>query len=207
MKESLKVLNKIAEAKEIIRQTSVQKKGRNTYSKYDYYTPDQIVNLVQDACQTTDLITLFRTERTELGINAYMKIVDLKSGEFIEYCQVTAIPEIKATNIAQQLGGMNTYSNRYLLMFIFDIVDNNLDFDTTENTKKVATPVKPVSKPKPKAEPETAKKPILDKKHAKWSKLVDYIDGGGTIDAIRMKYAVSKTTETALMKEVKAKSE
>ena len=48
----------------------------------------------------------------------------------------SAIPEIKATNIAQQLGGCVTYTERYLKMSLFGITDNQLDFDTTENTKK-----------------------------------------------------------------------
>jgi hypothetical protein len=46
------------------------------------------------------------------------------------------IPSIKATNIAQQLGGAMTYTKRYLLMNTFNITDNNLDHDTTQNTQK-----------------------------------------------------------------------
>lgn len=202
MKESLKVLQKIAEAKEIIRRTPIKKQGRNKFSNYDYYTPEQIVNIVQDACETAGIITMFRTQRTDLGIDAYMTIVDLTSGESVEYCQVTAIPDIKATNIAQQLGGMNTYSNRYLLMFIFDITDNNLDFDTTENTKKTAVESTKKSAP---AEPKVEAKPELTNKHAKWADLVNYVHGGGTVDAIKNKYSVSGATETLLMKEVDAK--
>jgi len=202
MKESLKVLKKIAKAKSIIRNTPIKKAGRNKFSNYDYYTPDQIVTMVQGACEEAKIITMFSTSRNELGLDATMTIVDLDSGESVTYNQVTAIPDIKATNIAQQLGGMNTYSNRYLLMFIFDIVDNNLDFDTTENTKKTSAPKKKAA-PKKAAEPK--EKPVLSITHDKWEDLVEYVAGGGTIDAIRKKYAMSKLTEGALMKEVDAK--
>ena len=61
---------------------------------------------------------------------------DIDTGNSIEYIMATAIPEIKATNIAQQLGGCVTYTERYLKMSAFGIVDNNLDPDTTNNTKK-----------------------------------------------------------------------
>lgn len=199
MKESLKVLNKIADAKIIISNTPIKKAGRNTYSNYDYYTPEQISGIVQDACNKVGLITMFSTKKNEFGITATMKIVDLETGENVEYNQVTAIPDIKATNIAQQLGGMNTYSNRYLLMFIFDITDNNLDFDTTENTKKT------VSKPPAKKTEPAKEKAILSITHEKWDALVDYIAGGGTLDKVKEKYTISKKTEDALMEDVNAK--
>ena len=64
----------------------------------------------------------------------------------------SAIPEIKATNVAQQLGGCSTYTERYMKQSMFGITDNQLDFDTTENTKKQAEP-----KPATKA-PDTAAK-------------------------------------------------
>jgi hypothetical protein len=48
----------------------------------------------------------------------------------VKFSIATEIPEIKATNVAQQLGGAVTYSERYLLMIAYDIKDNNLDFDS-----------------------------------------------------------------------------
>ena len=67
-----------------------------------------------------------------------LTIYDLESGEKLTTEMASAIPEIKATNIAQQLGGCVTYTERYLKMSLFGITDNQLDFDTTENTKKQA---------------------------------------------------------------------
>ena len=69
-----------------------------------------------------------------------LTVYDLESGEKLTAEMATAIPEIKATNIAQQLGGCVTYTERYLKMSLFGITDNQLDFDTTENTKKQAAP-------------------------------------------------------------------
>ena len=200
MKESLKVLKKIAKAKGIIRKSPVKKAGRNTYSNYDYYTPEQIVNIVQDACSEVGILTMFGTSQDEHGLSASMSVIDLDSGESVTYNQVTAIPAIKATNVAQQLGGMNTYSNRYLLMFIFDITEDGLDPDTTENTKKANAKPK---KATPKA--EAPSKPIMDETHTNWDSLVNFIAAGGSVAKIREKYAMSKKTETELNKQADAK--
>ena len=70
-----------------------------------------------------------------------MDIINIDNpSDHIIITQITAIPEIKATNVAQKIGGTVTYNERYLTMMAFKISDNSLDFDTTENTKKTAKP-------------------------------------------------------------------
>ena len=57
-------------------------------------------------------MTKFDLKRNELGVFGVLTIFDLETGENIDYIMATAIPEIKATNIAQQLGGGGTYTER-----------------------------------------------------------------------------------------------
>jgi hypothetical protein len=45
----------------------------------------------------------------------------------------TEKPTIKATNDTQQMGGMDTYSERYIKMKVFCIKDNSLDPDAQDN--------------------------------------------------------------------------
>jgi len=145
------IYRKIALAIDYIKQSSLKKEGENTFSKYKYYTPEQVSKLVHDACKANEITYQFNLVRNEFGIEGKMTIIDLTSDNEDDGCTFTmasAIPEIKATNIAQQIGGAMTYTKRYMLMNIFDIVDNNLDFDTTENTKKQAEPVKQTSEQK-----------------------------------------------------------
>ena len=134
------LLNKLASAKAEIKATKLKKEGRNTYSNYDYFTPSQIEFLVATACHNNKLLTSFDLIRNDLGVYGRLTIYDLESGEKLTTEMASAIPEIKATNIAQQLGGCATYTERYLKMSLFGITDNQLDFDTTENTKKQAEP-------------------------------------------------------------------
>lgn len=133
------VINKIEQARQHIKQSSLKKSGYNDYSKYYYFTPEQVNKLVNEACQAVGLFNKFQLKRTELGLVAVIEVIDLELDENEVFEMATAIPEIKATNIAQQLGGAVTYSQRYLLMTIYDIVDNNLDFDTPQ--KQVAEQV------------------------------------------------------------------
>ena len=130
----MKILSKINEARQIIKKSDLKKAGRNDFSKYDYYTPEQVNKLVNDACQQVKLFNKFDLLRTELGLVAELSIYDLDSDEttipMVKFNIATEIPEIKATNVAQQLGGAVTYSERYLLMIAYDIKDNNLDFDS-----------------------------------------------------------------------------
>lgn len=128
------VYKKMFSAKKMIAETKIKKGGENTFSKYNYFTPEQINQLVNQACIENDLLTIFSI----VDEVAWLEIIDIDSGEQISITCPIAIPEIKATNKMQQIGGVITYAERYLKMTAFGIVDNNLDFDTTENTKKTA---------------------------------------------------------------------
>ena len=132
------LLNKLAAAKAEIKSAKLKKEGKNTYSNYEYFTPSQIEFLVATACHNNKLLTSFDLIRNDLGVYGRLTIYDLESGEKLTTEMASAIPEIKATNIAQQLGGCVTYTERYLKMSLFGITDNRLDFDTTENTKRQA---------------------------------------------------------------------
>ncbi|NCA80362.1 MAG: hypothetical protein EOM76_09315 [Sphingobacteriia bacterium] len=155
MKELLK---KLAAAKAEIKATKLKKEGKNTFSNYEYFTPSQIEFLVATACHNNKLLTSFDLIRNDLGVYGRLTIYDLESGEKMTAEMASAIPEIKATNVAQQLGGCMTYTERYLKTSAFGITDNRLDFDTTENTKGAAEAIKkaettPVKKVEPTNKP------------------------------------------------------
>ena len=150
MKELLK---KLAAAKAEIKATKLKKEGKNTFSNYEYFTPSQIEFLVANACGNNNLLTTFDLCRNELGVYGKLNLYDLETGEMLSTEMASAIPEIKATNVAQQLGGCSTYTERYMKQSMFGITDNQLDFDTTENTKKqneTATKTQPKAPEQPK---------------------------------------------------------
>lgn len=162
MNNSVSLFTKLAQARKFIQALPVKKKGHNTYSGYDYFTPEQIAFMVDAACETVGLITQFEMVRDEYGIVGVLHLIDLKTGEEKNFKMATDIPAIKATNVAQQLGGAMTYTERYLKMTTFGITENGLDYDTTSNTKAT------VSEDKPKATPSKLK--VMDKKTLEYFK-------------------------------------
>ena len=176
---------KLAKAKELIKANKLKKAGRNDFSKYDYFTPAQVEQLVYDACTEANLLSNFDLIRDEFGIFGRLKIVDLDSGEVIDFEMATDIPSIKATNIAQQLGGCVTYTERYLKMSTFGIVDNNLDFDTTQNTKATV---------------KKDSKKWLNPNTKEWTSVEKALETGNyTLADIKKKYNISKENEAKLV--------
>jgi len=137
----MKLIEKISAAKKEIKESKLKKEGTNKFSNYDYFTPSQIEFLVQQVCQSQKMLTKFDLIRNDLGVYGVLTIFDLESEDKLEYIMASAIPEIKATNISQQLGGCMTYTERYLKTSAFGITDNNLDFDSHKPEPQKKNPI------------------------------------------------------------------
>lgn len=135
-----KVRKKLFEAKKLIANTPTKKEGKNTFSKYDYFTPSQVSKLVHDACIEVGLVTGFELVKDEDGFLGMLSLYDIDSEDILHFRMATDMPEIKATNVTQKLGGMATYVLRYLEMATFGIVDNNLDPDSQDNRTDKSKP-------------------------------------------------------------------
>ena len=140
-----KIYEKLKEARNIIKKMNLKKTGRNEYSKFDYYTPEQVEKLVDIACEKTNTICLCNLKADEFGLFQTLDFIDLESEEKISFEMRTKHGSITATNETQQMGGTDTYSERYIKMKVFQIKDNNLDIDAQSK------PVKE-SKKEPKSE-------------------------------------------------------
>ena len=136
----MNIYEKLAEARKIIRETKLKKAGHNSYSGYDYFTPEQVETLVADASEKTKTICITSLHHGQYGDFQELKFIDVEKPENkIDFVLATAMPEIQATNAAQQMGGMDTYSERYVKMKAFQIKDNNLDFDSQDNRVSAPT--------------------------------------------------------------------
>ena len=137
----MKLIEKISAAKKEIKESKLKKEGTNKFSNYDYFTPSQIEFLVQQVCQSQKMLTKFDLIRDSLGVFGVLTIFDTETEDKLEYTMASAIPEIKATNISQQLGGCMTYTERYLKTSAFGITDNNLDFDNSKPEPQKKNPI------------------------------------------------------------------
>jgi len=177
------IYTKLANAKAEIANTKMVKQGHNSYSNYDYFTPEQVAKLVYDACVNNDLLTMFSLKRDANGEYGELTIVDLDNDDTLTFIAATAIPQITATNAAQQLGGAMTFAERYLKQTAFWIYNNDLDFDTSENTKKLAEKA---------TEKERFNKEQLDA----FTKVAGkYKTAEDAINVIKSKYRISKAME------------
>lgn len=132
----MNIYQKLDKARELVRNTKHQKQGRNDYSKYDYFTPEQVELIVAEVCAETKLLPVCNLKRDEYGIYQEMTLVNLEDTEdTITFKLATEMGKLTATNETQQMGGTDTYSERYIKMKVFQIKDNNLDFDSKDNSK------------------------------------------------------------------------
>lgn len=187
------IIEKLVLCRQAIKNTKTKKLGYNKFSDYNYFTPEQIHLLVQNVCEENGLFTKFDLKRNELGVYGALSIYDVATGEKMEWEMATAIPEIKATNAAQQLGGCMTYTERYLKMTVFGIVDNTLDPDTTENTEKTA-------KAKPSTASSSSDLPRFNDSEYKTleSSKSAYASAEVALTAIKAKYKVSGAMEAKI---------
>lgn len=188
------ILEKLALARTFVKSHPIKKDGKNTFSNYDYFTPEIVGKMVTDACIETNIICVFDLLKDELGYYGKVTTTDLESGEQLVTIMRTEKPVIKATNETQQMGGMNTYTKRYCLMSLFDIEDNTMDFDSDSSAKKQS------EKPADKKTNTEDNKPWLNLNTKEFEGAVKKLRAGTTtIPKIREVMKVSKAVETELL--------
>lgn len=145
--EMQKVLKKLFLAKASVAQMKNKKEGSNSFSKYEYFTPEQVNKIVQTVNDEQGLFTAFSLKRNEYGVYGVVTVYDIESGESMDFEMASEIPDIKATVWTQQLGWCVTYTERYILQSIYWIKENSLDLDSDEQytarskAKKKSEPV------------------------------------------------------------------
>jgi hypothetical protein len=172
----------------VIRNSNVKRDGYNKHSRYAYFTPDNVDSLVYEGLNGLELFTEFNLIRENGEITGTLDIIDCLSEDKISYKMASAIPNITATNVSQQLGGAITYTRRYMLLSAFRISDNSADPDAHDNSKSNT--------------PEVPEKPWLNKKDKEWKLSVDFLKTkDGNIERLKKRYMISKKNEVLLIAE------
>lgn len=183
------VLSKLATARLFIKSHPIKKDGRNEFSKYDYFTPEIVSKLVNEACIEANIICVFNLKQDGLSYYGEIVTTDLETGEQLTTETRTAKPMITATNETQQMGGMNTYAKRYSLMSLFDIEDNTIDFDSQDNSKS-----------KPQQSLPQNDLPWLNEGTKEFDGAVAKMkDGKSSIEALKKFFKISKKVQEKLI--------
>jgi len=126
------IYQKLVEARAIIAEAKPTKDGENEYSKFDYFTPEAVEKLVSSACAKVGAVCICDLFADEQGLYQHLKFINLEKLDEVITCVLrTKQASITATNETQQMGGTDTYSERYIKMKFFCIKDNSLDPDAT----------------------------------------------------------------------------
>lgn len=154
----------------VINEIRITKTGKNTFSQYDYFKPEEINQRVNPLLLKYKVFPLFYTcfegyetevveVSSEQGGMKYITKKELKEIAKLEFQDILGkdqtvvyqMPieriEIKGANKMQNLGGVRTYAKRYLYMEALNISDDKLDLDSDDmSTKSKAKPTSKDSK-------------------------------------------------------------
>lgn len=123
---------KIQNVKEKLLKENIKKSGKNKFAGYTYYELADFIPFIIKFCNEELLFTSisFDNEIAKLTI-----INAENTEEKVEYTSPMRNLELKGCNEIQGLGGVETYSRRYLYMCAFDIIENDM-FDAVVSEKK-----------------------------------------------------------------------
>jgi hypothetical protein len=124
----------------ITNELRVSKDGKNTFSNYNYFKPDDIFQKLNPLLEKYNLISPFNLYQKENIYEAILTIEDTDSEDKVVYHFDISKAEVKGANAAQNSGATLTYAKRYSLMNAFNIADNDDDFDSDKKADKGTKP-------------------------------------------------------------------
>lgn len=141
---NMSIWKKIQLVKKRLLEANLKKTGENSFSGFKYYELADFTPTIINLCNEVGLFTKF-TFDNEM---ATLTIINSDKQDQVEsYTSPMRNLQLKGCNDIQALGGVETYSRRYLYMSAFDIVENDM-FDGQAGSDKN----------KPKEEPKETKK-------------------------------------------------
>ena len=134
---NMSIWKKIQIVKQKILEANLKKTGENKFSGFKYYELADFTPTIINLCNEVGLFTKF-TFNNEM---ATLEIINSDKSEQKEiYTSPMRELQLKGCNDIQALGGVETYSRRYLYMSAFDIIEKDM-FDPIVG-KKDENPVK-----------------------------------------------------------------
>ena len=172
----------------------------NSFGKYNYRSQEDILEAVKPLLKKYGLSLTITDEVKSIGSEwsenpnplVYVEarvILHSPEGSVEAKAQAGIDPNKKGMDIAQSFGSSSSYARKYALNGLF-LIDDVKDADTTNTHDKTSAPAKP----------SAAKKPWLNEGTPEWTKAVAYIQKGGSLDDILVKYSVSKVNQEKLLK-------
>lgn len=137
---------------QIQKELKVPKSKYNEFSNFYYRSCEDIFNAVKPLCEKNNCILMITDQLELIGdryyIKATAKLIN-KDGEMLEATAYAREAENKPKfDEAQVTGSASTYARKYALNGLF-LLDDSVDVDSLDNTKKEKPPAKPRAKKTP----------------------------------------------------------
>lgn len=131
---NMSIYKKIQIVKQKLLEANLKKTGENKFAGFKYYELADFTPTIINLCNEVGLFTKisFDNELATLTI-----INSDKPEQKEEYTSPMRELELKGCNQIQALGGVETYSRRYLYMSAFDIIENDMFDAQSGNQEKM----------------------------------------------------------------------
>lgn len=143
---NMSIYKKIQIVKQKLLEANLKKSGNNKFAGYSYYELADFTPAIINLCNEVGLFTkvTFTEEQATLRI-----INSDKPEQIEEYTSPMRSLDLKGCNQIQALGGVETYSRRYLYMSAFDIIESDM-FDGVKPQENNSNEPKKISTATPK---------------------------------------------------------
>lgn len=171
----VKLITKLQKMRVELQDSGLTKSGRNDFSKYDYFELSDFLPKINKILLANNVTTIYGIEDGK----AILKFINCEDSEDVLLFAIpTADMTLKGANAIQNIGGLTTYTRRYLYMIAFEIAEDD-EFDPNQKNDDVA---------------DTPKDPLID--HIKIDVLKKKMEEKGvSADKITSRYEVHKLEE------------
>ena len=118
----MNVFEKLQKARVELQNKGLNKSGNNKFAGYTYFELADFLPTINQLCLDLKLMT----QTSFTSEIATLKVINAeKPDEVIEFTSPMAAAQLKGCHEIQNLGAVETYQRRYLLVTAFEIVEND----------------------------------------------------------------------------------
>lgn len=111
-----------------LQEKDIKKSGHNDYGKYDYFELSDFLPEINKLALEKNIVCIYEITDKD----AILHIADMEDFENrIDFRIPIAELSLKGANAIQNVGGLTTYTRRYLYMIAFEIAEND-EFDPAQ---------------------------------------------------------------------------
>jgi hypothetical protein len=133
----MNVYEKMSNAVDEFHKLEIKKTGKNKFAGYEYFELADFIKPILSVLKANKLLAI-QTFTSEI---ATLRIVNIEAvDEFIEYTSPMSTANLKGCHEVQNLGAVQTYLRRYLLVAAFNIIEADALEATTGKTEETSKP-------------------------------------------------------------------